>query len=503
MTRPGSWRVLRSLKSYEPKPKPKKPRNRDKNKKKKIEGERGGSPTKQVTNRKEDKPGSKEEKPGAKEEKSSADPTAPVDAPNGQNSAKKKTRKKNKTNGKPNGPSEDAGKSERRNGVAGSQAAAAGRTSGSSAFGGTPPFGAPAFGAPAFRAPASGAPAFGGPAIGAPASGSATDGSPAHGGSSVSSVKTSASGEMDELAKLLSARDRQYAWEEDAEADAPKITEDEKVEKKTTPNVREPSPESVLEHQFEKMSINNVEDTKSCSPPFPEATEAPATPDLPPAPPNVSWATLPTFPAYPLEFAPEPDPTDTFDHELHLLAKYKLTERDFDMVDDGGAGGGEGDGASWVGEAYEKVRPKYYNKAFKRFQRVVECEPEQCVRYAFNGTPLFYNTDHHASELTKNGPPPCPRCNSPRVFEFQLMPNVLSILPTESLVPRRSDEQGTKKKKGKNSAGAMDLSAFLEKFAAGMDWGTVLVYSCKEDCEGEGDVSFLEEHIVVQVESLV
>lgn len=120
-------------------------------------------------------------------------------------------------------------------------------------------------------------------------------------------------------------------------------------------------------------------------------------------------------------------------------------------------------------------------------------------RYAFNGQPLFYNDDSIAASL-HDGAPPCPRCSGPRAFEFQLMPMILSLLPTEQLVPKKPDHQSNK---GKGAA--TDLSSFLERYAAGMDWGTVLVYSCARDCEestDSSDISYSEEFVAVQVETL-
>ncbi len=66
--------------------------------------------------------------------------------------------------------------------------------------------------------------------------------------------------------------------------------------------------------------------------------------------------------------------------------------------------------------------------------------------------------------------PPCPRCRSPRRFEFQVMPQLLNDL----LIKKKK-----KKKKfsdfGKSSADEGDDDDHL-------DWGTLLVYSCPKSC---------------------
>ncbi|KAJ3145317.1 programmed cell death protein [Geranomyces variabilis] len=246
------------------------------------------------------------------------------------------------------------------------------------------------------------------------------------------------------------------------------------------------------------------------------ATPAIGTPASSSSSSKAAWTAAPTFPAYPLEFSAEWTDEDFYEHELRLLAEYNTQDAVEDVPADGVGG--------WTGEGYEKSRPKYMNKAFKRFQKLVEDDPEQCIRYDLNGQPAFYSNDAVSAALTEAGPPVCTRCGGPRAFEFQLMPMILSLLPIEQLVPRAD-----KDKKGKaaataagpgggaaasNSAAAQthNFSAFLDRHACGMDWGTVLVYSCAVDCEappvpsgggGGVTVSYSLEYAAVQVESLM
>ncbi|TPX59966.1 hypothetical protein SpCBS45565_g07613 [Spizellomyces sp. 'palustris'] len=312
------------------------------------------------------------------------------------------------------------------------------------------------------------------------------------------------------LAELLALRDKKYAWddEKDVETEGP-----------SPPKIKNAENNSLIPLNNEENEESDIDNTRSTIDPSADAptmedSEDPVTAlsaqfkeslaitDL--AETKTAWSRAPTFPGYPLEFAPEPGNDASYEHEMHLLASYKQLEKDL--------GGAEGtDSLTWSGEGYEKVRPKYYNKSFKRFQRIVEEEPEQLAvlrrvkifRYAFNGQPVFYRDDDISESLQTKGPPPCPRCNGRRVFEFQLMPMILSLLPTEQLVPRRASGDA----KGRVEGKATNLSSFLERYAAGMDWGTVLVYSCMRDCEErkqrDSNVSYSEEYIVVQVESLV
>jgi hypothetical protein len=69
-------------------------------------------------------------------------------------------------------------------------------------------------------------------------------------------------------------------------------------------------------------------------------------------------------------------------------------------------------------EAYQKSS----DEDFLKFQRRVSAFPEQCVRYHFEGVPVFLPSTSSPSL------PVCLKCNKTLVFEFQVMPNAISIL---------------------------------------------------------------------------
>lgn len=166
----------------------------------------------------------------------------------------------------------------------------------------------------------------------------------------------------------------------------------------------------------------------------------------------------------------------------------------------------------WASESYEKINIKGYTKLLKKFIDVVEENPEQLLRYDSSRSEnslLPYSdwriTHHHDSTTSETKPhsssvPICPRCNGRRVFEFQLMPALLSVLPTTQAPSCNSNS------KGKNKV-SKDLKKEDVVVMNGMDWGTVVVYSCENDClpiadgRNEQGAFFSDEVVVVHLEN--
>lgn len=112
----------------------------------------------------------------------------------------------------------------------------------------------------------------------------------------------------------------------------------------------------------------------------------------------------------------------------------------------------------WSNELYEKMLVTGYDKTFKKFHDRVAHYPNQCVRYSPGGEPLYYNSDPLPSL------PCCNSCNKPLSFELQLMPAILSKFPKdgdEYLKHIPSSKRGSH-----------------QFFEDGMEWGTIMVYSC-------------------------
>lgn len=150
-------------------------------------------------------------------------------------------------------------------------------------------------------------------------------------------------------------------------------------------------------------------------------------------------------------------------------------------------------GEIWQGEAYEKQQlPRGVDKQFKKFSERVEFAPAQCVRYDFNGQPLFYSALRPQDQQLVSSP--CKYCGGPRVFELQLMPNVLSILPITEHATAHEQPQQNK---------SMDPKALLDSWSVGMEFGSVLVFVCQKDCHlgSIDDVAYMEETVLVQYET--
>ncbi|XP_068117718.1 programmed cell death protein 2-like [Hyperolius riggenbachi] len=113
-------------------------------------------------------------------------------------------------------------------------------------------------------------------------------------------------------------------------------------------------------------------------------------------------------------------------------------------------------------EKYEKNDLKKRDLMFYRFlKKIAPCQ-QQILRYCWNGQPLCISPLDEAAQ-----PPPCPRCGGRRVFEFQLMPALVTML------------QGVK----------TDLL---------LEFGTVLIFTCEGSCWDASDRTPVSEFCIVQ-----
>ncbi|XP_034390557.1 LOW QUALITY PROTEIN: programmed cell death protein 2-like [Cyclopterus lumpus] len=151
---------------------------------------------------------------------------------------------------------------------------------------------------------------------------------------------------------------------------------------------------------------------------------------------------------------------DELQHARRLLREYERREG----VAVGGPEGGEDGGGG--GEKYEKTRARHGDAVFSRFMKKISLCPQQILRYCRGGKPLFVSEPHGDAVA-----PPCGSCGGARTFELQLMPALVSLLRR-----RGGGEE------------------------AQLEFGTVLVYTCRSSCwkSGPGPGPAVEEFCSVQ-----
>ncbi|KAF9926898.1 Programmed cell death protein 2 [Linnemannia zychae] len=109
-------------------------------------------------------------------------------------------------------------------------------------------------------------------------------------------------------------------------------------------------------------------------------------------------------------------------------------------------------------EVYENTKTDI-DSAFLTFQKRIALYPDQVLRYARMEYELTNPEPLYVSDIGIPKPediPPCPDCGQERTFEFQILPQLLNYLGIDHSAPDA------------------------------LDFGTVLVYSCKENCHVEG-----------------
>jgi len=155
-------------------------------------------------------------------------------------------------------------------------------------------------------------------------------------------------------------------------------------------------------------------------------------------------------------------------------------------------------------EAYENSVGM--DEVFSRFIKRVECEGKQCIRYEFGGNPLPYQSDPIFQKLFPTPQPgvtkrilshssltKCSKCGSGRVFECQLMPNLINVLGSANGLsqPLKAISDAERRK-------ALEKELKERK---GMEWGTVMIFSCAADCCPDGREYFAEEEVLIQWET--
>ncbi|OMH85790.1 Programmed cell death protein 2-like [Zancudomyces culisetae] len=173
----------------------------------------------------------------------------------------------------------------------------------------------------------------------------------------------------------------------------------------------------------------------------------------------------------------------------------------------------------WEGEKYENSKlPRGMDEAMVKFMSIFGKNPEQVVRYQFGGVPLFYTlkdktaktlitetvenvtqrsnlpgntlteveeqstvySDEDSDEDIKINSystkklPKCPLCKGPRTFELQVMPSLISVLKLDGL----SMPDAPKNPKAEHGM----KNTVFHSSGIGMEFGTILVFSCQRNC---------------------
>ncbi|GJQ09396.1 hypothetical protein GpartN1_g1187.t1 [Galdieria partita] len=129
------------------------------------------------------------------------------------------------------------------------------------------------------------------------------------------------------------------------------------------------------------------------------------------------------------------------------------------------------------------------DKVFEKFQLRVQKEPSQVVRYAPRDDrlePLWFRKEGRI--LYESDIPPCAYCGKPRVYEFQVMPQLIYYL-----------------QRAMDSSDIKNGSSKVRYVKDILDFGTIVVYTCRTSCslrkqmDEERFFSFYaEEYVVVQ-----
>ena len=99
------------------------------------------------------------------------------------------------------------------------------------------------------------------------------------------------------------------------------------------------------------------------------------------------------------------------------------------------------------------------DKNFKRFLKVIQCDKRQIIRYHRMEKPLWVSTDHIPIDADIAN---CEYCGEKRVFEFQIMPQLLNIVKLDNNSSQNMNE-------------------------ATVDWGTIAIYTCEKSCNSSGN----------------
>lgn len=242
----------------------------------------------------------------------------------------------------------------------------------------------------------------------------------------------------------------------------------------------------------------------------PAADAADATEPAPAAPLAALTLTEDVTYTPPLPAYQPPQYISTMDEYLIAQDEEDDSEDDEDLVDEDVPQGSE-----WREGGWDKLVAKGVDDIFERFVRRLQSADDgtsQVLRYDFDAVPLPYSsssplfkklfpgapTRAPSSEedevvlgdyYTTKAVPPCSQCGSERVFELQLVPQLIntlrpSALSTTGEVPTSSSKEQTEAERRAEIQRLAKGEARGDDNAAEMEWGTIMTFGCKGDCVG-------------------
>lgn len=105
--------------------------------------------------------------------------------------------------------------------------------------------------------------------------------------------------------------------------------------------------------------------------------------------------------------------------------------------------------------------------------------------------------------------PPCEACGSPRVFEMQVMPNLINVFREARKAQSKAKTKTQTDEERRAEVARLLRGEEVAEEEGDMEWGTILVFSCVKDCcrvgaAGDGkewtdtQAAWKAEHVLVQ-----
>lgn len=114
-------------------------------------------------------------------------------------------------------------------------------------------------------------------------------------------------------------------------------------------------------------------------------------------------------------------------------------------------------------EKYTSSCEKVYDKYFRKFRKECDKEPLQIIRYKRSGQVLWISDPEITVKEQLTNVPKCQQCGEERLFEFQIMPQMLNYLKDSNV-----------------------------------DWGVIAVYTCPKSCPLPKEKGYVAEFCIKQ-----